>query len=266
MPKYYLLDENKNLVEGFDKEGFLALLEQAIEQGSLENIDENSAVASKLRSVLNGTTHHIEFVTQAQYNQLVADEELVVNTWYFIIDDTSYDDLITSFNNYVAQFEALSDEVAELREVVERGTKLAITDFSFSMSGLAYWNASYNTTNASTTLLSLIANAGNSYDQSIKILPIDTISSVASVEVTEVSSTIQGLFTYTLRTIDPTSNVIELDVSVNPNYNICNPYYSQQTSRPLGTTTLQVVIKDVYGNTITKSFPYTISYRYWARS
>lgn len=93
MPKYYLLDENKNLVEGFDKEGFLALLEQAIDQGSLENIDEDSAVASKIRSVLNGTTHHIEFVTQAQFNQLEAEGKLVANTYYFITDDTTAEDL-----------------------------------------------------------------------------------------------------------------------------------------------------------------------------
>lgn len=91
--KYYLLDENKNLVEGFDKEGFLGLLEQAIELGTLENIDEDSAVASKLRSALNGSTHHIEFLTEAEYNQLVEDEELVANTYYFITDDTTAEDL-----------------------------------------------------------------------------------------------------------------------------------------------------------------------------
>ena len=101
MPKYYLLDENKNLVEGFDKEGFLALLEEAIEQGSLENIDEDSAVASKLRSALNGTTHHIEFVTQAPYNQLVAQGQLVANTYYFITDDTTAEDLEDAIQNII---------------------------------------------------------------------------------------------------------------------------------------------------------------------
>lgn len=101
MPKYYLLDENKNLVEGFDKEGFLALLEQAIEDGSLENIDENSAVASKIKSLLNGTTHNIEFVTEAQYNQLVIDEELVPNTYYFITDDTTLEDLLQLLSNII---------------------------------------------------------------------------------------------------------------------------------------------------------------------
>lgn len=89
---FYVLDDNKNLVEAFDKEGFLALLEQIIEDGSLENIDEDTAVASKLRSIINGTAHHIEFVTQAQYNQLEQDEELVAGTYYFITDDETAED------------------------------------------------------------------------------------------------------------------------------------------------------------------------------
>lgn len=92
-PKYYLVDENKNLIEGYDKESFLALLRQAIEDGNLENIDADSAFVTKIKSQLNGTTHHMEFITQAQYNQLVADEELVPNTYYFITDDTTADDL-----------------------------------------------------------------------------------------------------------------------------------------------------------------------------
>ena len=100
MPKYYLLDENKNLVEGYDKEGFLALLEQAIEDGDLENIDADSAFVSKFKSLLNGTTHHLEFVTQAQYNQLVEDEEVQPNTYYFITDDQSVEDLEEQIEEY----------------------------------------------------------------------------------------------------------------------------------------------------------------------
>ena len=114
-PKYYLLDENKNLIEGFDKEGFLGLLEQAIEQGTLENIDEDSAVASKLRSALNGSTHHIEFLTQAQYNQLVADEELVANTYYFITDDTTLEGLEEQINEIIEVMESLEDNVSDFK-------------------------------------------------------------------------------------------------------------------------------------------------------
>ena len=111
MPKYYLLDENKNLVEGFDKEGFLALLQQAIDQGSLENIDPESAVASKLRSLVNGSTHHIEFVTEAQYNQLEHDGQLIPNTYYFITDDTTLEGMEEAINN-------LTDRLTNVEEIV----------------------------------------------------------------------------------------------------------------------------------------------------
>lgn len=90
---FYVLDENKNLVLSFDAEGFLAILQQAIADQSLANIDPDSAVASKLRSIINGTVHHIEFVTAAQYSDLVNRGEIVAGTYYFITDDTTEEDL-----------------------------------------------------------------------------------------------------------------------------------------------------------------------------
>jgi hypothetical protein len=95
---YYVLDENKNKVEAYDKEGVLALLEQAIEDGDLSHIEADSAFVSKIKSLINGTTHHIEFVTQAQFNQLENDDELVPNTYYFITDDTTAEDLEDAVN------------------------------------------------------------------------------------------------------------------------------------------------------------------------
>lgn len=76
MPKYYLLDENKNLVE-------------------VVNIEDNlfRTRLEKLHSEVNDTDHSIEFVTQAKYNQLQAQGQLVGNTYYFITDDTTAEDL-----------------------------------------------------------------------------------------------------------------------------------------------------------------------------
>lgn len=116
MPKYYLIDDDNNLVEGFDKEAFLALLQQAIDDKSLESIDPDSAVASKLRSNLNGTTHHIEFVTQAQYNQLVADGKIVANTYYIITDDETAEDIDAVLNDHAEQLENHAEELAEHEE------------------------------------------------------------------------------------------------------------------------------------------------------
>lgn len=117
---FFVLDENKNLVEAFDKEGFLALLQQVIDAGSLEGIDPESAVASKLRSIVNGTAHNLEFVTQAQYNQLFNDGDLVENTYYFITDDETiedYDEAIQQLQSYVSN---LDSALLDLKEDIER--------------------------------------------------------------------------------------------------------------------------------------------------
>ena len=138
MPKYYLLDENKNLVEGFDREGFLAVLEQAIEDGSLANIDPNSAFATKIKSLFNGTTHNIEFVTQAQYNQIVADGGLVPNAYYFITDDTTAEDLeahITANDGAVASLNADFDELKQDEEDFKGEIRGIVGDIAFKKVG-----------------------------------------------------------------------------------------------------------------------------------
>ena len=108
---FFVIDENKNLIEGLDKEGVIALLEQAIEDGDLSHIEADSAFVSKLKSLVNGTTHHIEFVTQAQFNQLEHDDELVSNTYYFITDDDTAQDLENAVNNLLSRADDLENAV-----------------------------------------------------------------------------------------------------------------------------------------------------------
>ena len=109
---FYVLDENKNLVLSFDAEGFLAILQQAIADQSLANIDPDSAVASKLRSIINGTTHHIEFITAAQYSDLENRGLLVAGTYYFITDDTTEEDLEQYINGLAEDIEAVENAVS----------------------------------------------------------------------------------------------------------------------------------------------------------
>lgn len=111
---YYVLDDNKNLVQSFDREGFLAILQQAIADQSLENIDEDSAVASKLRSNINGTAHYIEFVTAAQYAELETQGALVLGTYYFITDDTTEEDLETAISGLITTTDGLTETVGNL--------------------------------------------------------------------------------------------------------------------------------------------------------
>lgn len=116
---FYVLDENKNLVLSFDAEGFLAILQQAIADQSLANIDPDSAVASKLRSIINGTAHHIEFITAAQYNDLEAHGELVEGTYYFITDDTTEQDLEEAVSGLVEGVGTLNTRTETLEGAVQ---------------------------------------------------------------------------------------------------------------------------------------------------
>ena len=78
---YYLLDENKNLVEVIDIEANLF-----------------RTILAKIKSELTGQESTIEFVTQAQYNQLEEQGRLVGNCYYFITDDTTAEDLEDSID------------------------------------------------------------------------------------------------------------------------------------------------------------------------
>lgn len=104
MSKFYVLDENNNKVEAYDKEGVLAVLAQAIADGSLENIVADAAFINKVRCCVSGSTYNIAFVTQAKYNELVIAGELLKDTFYYILDDTTCDNIDENFiklNNYI---------------------------------------------------------------------------------------------------------------------------------------------------------------------
>lgn len=90
---FYVLDENNNKVEAFDKEGVLAVLAQAIEDGLLENIVADTAFVSKLKCCVSGTTHNVAFVTQEKYNELEETGQRIENTYYIVIDDTTCEDI-----------------------------------------------------------------------------------------------------------------------------------------------------------------------------
>jgi len=115
---YYVLDDHNNRIAAFDQEGFLAVLQQAIADQSLENIDPDSAVASKLRSIINGTTHHIEFVTQAEYNTLAQGGELIEGCYYFITDDTTEEDIEEALDNLADAVDAAQDDIDALESAM----------------------------------------------------------------------------------------------------------------------------------------------------
>ena len=90
---FYVIDENHNMIEAYDKEGVLAVLAQAIADGSLSGITADSAFVSQLKCCVSGQANKVAFVTQAKYNELKASNMLLSNCLYFVIDDTTADDI-----------------------------------------------------------------------------------------------------------------------------------------------------------------------------
>lgn len=115
---FYVYDDQNNKVEALSKEGVLALLEQAIEDGDLEFIEEDSAFVSKIKDVTSGGTYHLSFVTQAQYNELVENDNLIANCLYIVTDDTSYNDIVEAINDLMDQTDANTQAIQDNAEAI----------------------------------------------------------------------------------------------------------------------------------------------------
>lgn len=124
---FYVLDDNNNKVEGLDKQGVVALLNKAIEDGTLAGIASDSAFVDKLKCCVSGNTFKVAFVTQAKYNELKAEDQLITNCYYFVTDDTTCEDIdeqLSKVNACAAAIEnqnirltALENKAAEIEEV-----------------------------------------------------------------------------------------------------------------------------------------------------
>ena len=193
---FYVLDDNNNRVLAFDQEGILAVLQQAIAEQSLENINPDSAVASRLRSIINGTAHHIEFVTQAQYNELEAAGELVQGCYYFITDDDTVDDLDDAIAALQAAVEALTETLTAKTENYKTfNTWAALTATVYSATNLpTQIDMQYQSGQNLLAVRCLPAFEYDSNDDGYKIKAVSYID--ASGNVTTINTTPSGARTF----------------------------------------------------------------------
>lgn len=105
---YYVLDANKNLKEGMDKEGIYAMLEQAIEDGDLEHVAADSAFVSKIRDLNGGQDFKVWIGTTAEYNAITTKEQ---NTLYLLTDD-NLDQELTDIEQDVDTLQTSVDDLA----------------------------------------------------------------------------------------------------------------------------------------------------------
>jgi hypothetical protein len=133
---HFVFDENNNRVEAYSAQEVLAIIEQAIADGSLANVVAGSAFVTKLKCCVSGQTNYVAFTTQATYNEMEANGTLVQNCYYFIIDDTTAEDMarvletmqlrIVELENSFSETKAGAEEVLETMQLhivgIEDGT------------------------------------------------------------------------------------------------------------------------------------------------
>ncbi len=115
----FVLDENNNRHEALDKEGVEALLAEAIQSGQLPSVDDDTAFVTKLKDPHTGLTHRVAFLTQAKYNELKANQQLIAGAYYFITDDTTADDLEDHMDQIDENVDHAMDAVNEVIDIID---------------------------------------------------------------------------------------------------------------------------------------------------
>lgn len=120
----YVIDDNNNKQEAFSKEEVLAVLNQAIKDGTLNNIVADAAFVSKLKCCVSGMTNKVAFVTQAKYNEIAAAGQIVENCLYYITDDTTLDNIDVILQDLSERINNLGKQVESNRITAENNYML----------------------------------------------------------------------------------------------------------------------------------------------
>lgn len=106
--KYYCLCESNCKFETMTKEQILAAIAQAIETGSVGDVD--TGFVTKLKDMNYGTALTVWIGTRAQYNAVT---ERAKNCLYIITDDTTSEDMLKACQQALADVEEIRQHVAE---------------------------------------------------------------------------------------------------------------------------------------------------------
>lgn len=114
----YVHDDLNNRIESMSKEEIYALIDAVIESGELPT-ELQEAFVTAFKSIVDGKAYKMAFCTQAEYNELEAQGELVADALYIITDDSSYDDLVELINNAITGFQATIDALPRTSELMQ---------------------------------------------------------------------------------------------------------------------------------------------------
>lgn len=112
---YFVRGESKSLFEGMTKEQILAAITQAVEDGTVGDID--TGFITKIKEINKGYQLRFWVGTSAEYNAIETPE---TNVLYIKTDDTSAADIS-------AQFVAIAQQIAGLESDLEEEKAFSLT-------------------------------------------------------------------------------------------------------------------------------------------
>lgn len=131
--KHLFDDQDKNKYEAYTKQEVLELLQEVIQSGELP--EELNGLVITLKNPIDNLGYKIAFCTQAKYNELQQAGEVEANCYYYITDDTSWDDFIDEVNGIIATMQndiAVLPRTQELmrEEASEGATELTLNELT----------------------------------------------------------------------------------------------------------------------------------------
>lgn len=112
--KHIFDDADKNKYEAYTKQEVLEVIQEAISSGELP--EEINGLVLTFKNPVDNQAYKIAFCTQAKYNELQSGGQLEANCYYFITDDSSYDDLDNAISNLQTQIEKNTNDISVLDE------------------------------------------------------------------------------------------------------------------------------------------------------
>lgn len=109
---YFVRGNSKSLFEGMTKEQVLAAIVQAVESGTISDID--TGFITKIKEINQGLQLRFWVGTSAEYNALVEAELTENNVLYIKTDDTSAENVSNALASLAAQIEDLETTVGQL--------------------------------------------------------------------------------------------------------------------------------------------------------
>lgn len=205
--KHLFDDVDKNKYEAYDKAEVLALIQEVAESGELP--DEINGLVITLKNYIDNQAYKIAFCTQAKYNELEASGTLETNCYYFITDDTSYDDIVESLNNINGGLTDANNEIDDINDGIDVINQ-RLDELGFDEGSFTFTNAS--STTASTNSIKkqgkrCIANLTLTFTATSQTMYINVPSGFRPKASTSIAIlTTSGLFTYTFNSLLYTIN------------------------------------------------------------